>query len=85
MWYSDWNGIQLLSLADHEINIRQQVRMAIFQSKQNRSRVFQLTEVLNVALSAVSLVLCPRSINFVLMRSRSRSAFQVLTTNHCTT
>lgn len=82
MWYSDWNGIQLLSLADHEINIRQQVRMAIFQSKQHRSRVFQLIEVLNITLATVSLVLCLRSVNFTLMRSRSRPAFQIQMTNH---
>ena len=32
--------------------------MAIFQSKQHRSRVFQLIEVLNITLATVSLVLC---------------------------
>ena len=85
MWYSDWNGIQLLSLADHAINIRQQVRMAIFQSKQHRSRMFQLTEVLNITLATVSLVLCPRSVNFIVMRSRLRPAFQIQMTNHRTT
>ena len=85
MWYSDWNGIQLLSLADHEINIRQQVRMAIFQSKQLRSRVFQLIEVLNITIATVSSVFCLRSINFTLLRSRLRPAFQIQMTNHCMT
>jgi hypothetical protein len=49
--------------------------MAIFQSKQHRSRVFQLIEVLNITLATVSLVLCLRSVNFTLMRSRLRPAF----------
>ena len=82
---SDWNGIQLLSLRDHEVNVRQQARMAIFQSKQHRSRLFQLIEVLNITLATVRSVLCLRSIKFSLMNSRLRLAFHLRMTNFCMT
>lgn len=52
--------------------------MAVFQSKQRRSRVSQLIEVLDLTVATVSSVLRLRTAVFFLMRSRLRLAFRLI-------